>query len=373
MKRFIPIVVVIAAVLSTLLYIELREQRLEAEGPSGGSATIEGIELDIVSGLPTRIVAIHVQEGDQVTVGQLLVELDCRDQEAMLLEAEAVIEAATAGTRVAEARITLAGHGVVAAERTTRAADGASDATRAQRSALEAQRDAARRAAERLAELHQSGGASDQELDLARTQAEVLDEQIRAARAGTRASEAQTSAIETGEDVARTQTSIAEAGLVAAQADLQRAQAARQRLLRMREECRLEAPRPGYVQTRAFEPGELVAPGSRLLTLVDTRVVTATFYLPNAELAAARPGQPVEIVADAYPDRTFSGAITHVSTSAEFTPRNVQTREDRDRLVYAVEVEVENPENQLRPGMPVEVTIPGSERNESTDHGTATD
>ena len=373
MKRFIPILVVIAATLSTLLYIELREQRLEAEGPSGGSATIEGVEINIVSGLPSRIVAIHVQEGDRVTEGQLLVELDCRDQEAMLLEAEAVINAATAGVQVAEAQITLAGHGLQAAERQTRASDVASDATRAQRSALEAQRDAARRAAERLTQLRASGGASEQELDLAVTQAAVLDEQIQAARAGTRASEAQTQAIETGEDVARTRGTIAEAGLVAAQSDLRRAQAARQRLLRLIEECRLEAPRPGYVQTRAFEPGELVSPGTRLLTLVDTRVVTATFYLPNAELAAANPGEPVEIVADAYPDRTFSGAITHVSAGAEFTPRNVQTREDRDRLVYAVEVEVENPNNELRPGMPVEVTIPGTERNETTSEETGTE
>ena len=77
----------------------------------------------------------------------------------------------------------------------------------------------------------------------------------------------------------------------------------------------------------------------------------------NRDLGAARPGQRVEIVADTYPDRTFPGTIASVAAEAEFTPRNIQTRDDRDRLVYAVRVTIENPDEKLRPGMPVEVRI----------------
>jgi len=82
MKRAIPIFVVLVAILSVLLYMRLRKQRLEAERPSGGSATVEGTQVDVVSRLPSRITVIHVREGDRVKEGQVLVELDCAEHEA---------------------------------------------------------------------------------------------------------------------------------------------------------------------------------------------------------------------------------------------------------------------------------------------------
>jgi HlyD family secretion protein len=106
------------------------------------------------------------------------------------------------------------------------------------------------------------------------------------------------------------------------------------------------------------EVGELVAAGQPLARLVDIAEVKATFYLPNAEIGAARPGGKATVAADAFPDRKFEGTIASVSARAEFTPRNIQTRSDRDRLVYPVEVRVANPDGLLRPGMPVQVTLP---------------
>jgi HlyD family secretion protein len=106
----------------------------------------------------------------------------------------------------------------------------------------------------------------------------------------------------------------------------------------------------------------VVLPGANVLTLVYLDEVRATFYLPNAELAAAAPGKEVTVSADAYPGETFAGTIRHVSTKAEFTPKNVQTREDRDRLVYGVEVIIPNLDQKLRPGMPAEVSIDGTAR-----------
>ena len=92
------------------------------------------------------------------------------------------------------------------------------------------------------------------------------------------------------------------------------------------------------------------------------REVKATFYLPNAEVAVARPGAPAEVFADAFPGETFRGTIRTVAARAEFTPRNIQTRTDRDRLVYPVEVALANPDCKLRPGMPVTVQLPGTSR-----------
>jgi HlyD family secretion protein len=111
------------------------------------------------------------------------------------------------------------------------------------------------------------------------------------------------------------------------------------------------------VATRSREPGEAVLPGSVILTITDISDARTRFYLPNDDLAAASPGKKVRVVADAYPDMVFEGTIASVSPRAEFTPRNVQTRDDRERLVYAVELRIPNPDMKLRAGMPVEVTI----------------
>jgi HlyD family secretion protein len=138
------------------------------------------------------------------------------------------------------------------------------------------------------------------------------------------------------------------------------ARAAVQRAVLAVGECKLTAPRSGYVLIRSVEPGEVVMPGSRVITIVDISEVKATFYIPNAELSAVRPGRKVEVRADAFPKKVFPGKIIRVGKEAEFTPRNVQTRDDRDRLVYAVEVQLPNPKGLLRPGMPVEVSVPGT-------------
>ncbi len=128
------------------------------------------------------------------------------------------------------------------------------------------------------------------------------------------------------------------------------------------DECVLRAPRDAMVDDLPHEVGELVAAGQPLAKLVDLSEVKATFYLPNAEIGAAHPGGKATVVADAYPDRKFEGVVASVSAKAEFTPRNIQTRTDRDRLVYPVEVTVVNREGRLRDGMPVQVTIAGSGR-----------
>jgi HlyD family secretion protein len=141
--------------------------------------------------------------------------------------------------------------------------------------------------------------------------------------------------------------------VTAAQAEVERART-------LVDECRLASPMDGVVQTRALEPGEAVLPGARVLTVVRLDEVETTFYIPNRELAAAAPGKTVTLVADAYPGQRFAGHIDSVSAEAEYTSRNVQTREDRDRLVYAVRVKIKNPQGKLRPGMPVEVSIDGT-------------
>lgn len=198
-------------------------------------------------------------------------------------------------------------------------------AARAQAVAVEAQRGAAERQARRLSGI--PADVPESSIDQTRAGATGLGHQVDAARAQVRAGEAQ----------------VSRARLLAA-------------------ECQVKAPRAAEVATLPHEAGELVSPGAILVRLVDLSDVKATFYLPNAEVSAVRPGAPAVVVADAFPGETFEGTVRTVALEAEFTPRNVQTRTDRDRLVYPVEVTVRNRDGKLRAGMPVQVTLPGTGR-----------
>jgi HlyD family secretion protein len=360
MKRFVIAFVVLVIGLGGLLWWQLDTQRAVAEAPSGGSGTVEGTRINVVPRLGARIKAIHVREGDVVTAGQPLVVLDCTEPEALLAEATAAVGAAEAGLAAAEAGIEAASAGVGAAEAGVAGAQAGERGAKAARGGINARRDTAQRTVGRLEALHTGGQASDNQLDEAQTMRRTLGAERRAADARIAGARAQRAAAEAQVSAASKQVLAARAKRDAVAQDGARARSAIVRAQALVAECTLTAPAPSVVQTRAAEPGELARPGMPLLTLVDAREVTATFFLPNAELSVAEVGRDVQLTADAWPDRTWAGTIARVSAEAEFTPRNVQTREDRDRLVYAVEVRLANADGALRPGMPVQVTLPGT-------------
>jgi HlyD family secretion protein len=157
--------------------------------------------------------------------------------------------------------------------------------------------------------------------------------------------------------VAAAQGNAARASVSAAQAALDVAKAGLDRALLLQRECDIHAPRDAIVEELFVELGEVAGRGAPLLRLIDVNQVKIVFYLPNAELGAVTMGSHVNVVADAYPNQQFPGEITSISMEAAFTPRNIQTRTDRDRLVYPVEVTLNNPGAKLRPGMPAEVRL----------------
>ncbi len=362
MKRAIPVVVILVAILSVLLYLRLREQRLEAEQASGGSATVEGTQVDVIARLPARIQTISVDAGDVVKAGQVLVQLDCAEQQALLAQAEAAVAGAQVELRAAQTQQLLAKQGIRGAQGQLGMAAAAAKAAKAQKEAADVNRGAVERASKRVQEVHLAGAVSDQTLDRTESQLAGLNHQLAALDANIHAARARTVAAGSAKEAAVLKSKLAEVQISGVEQKVKAALAAQQRATVAVSECTLEAPRDGYVLERNFEPGEVVLPGSRVLSLVDISEVRATFYLPNAELRAAEPGRDVEVRADTYATQVFAGKILRVGVEAEFTPRNVQTRRDRDRLVYAIEVKVPNPEGLLRPGMPVEITVPGTER-----------
>ncbi|WP_242334443.1 MULTISPECIES: HlyD family secretion protein [Anaeromyxobacter] len=341
MRRVVVILVVLTVVLASLIALRLWTQARALAAPSGGSGEIEGTDVDLSSRVGARILELRIREGDRVKAGDLLVRLDCADPAAQLAEAEARLAAA-------KAQAVAAGAQIQASQRARTAAGASEEAARAQASALAAQRDAAARQAKRLEALPQDVPASS--IDQTQASAAGLEHQTTAAKAQAIASAAQVRAAEVGIRSASAQAEAAVAQMRAAEASVERA-----RLLV--GECEVRAPRDAEVATLPHEAGELVSPGATLVRLVDLTEVKATFYLPNAEVGAVKPGAKATVVADAFPDERFEGTVRTVALEAEFTPRNIQTRTDRDRLVYPVEVTVKNRDGKLRAGMPVQVTI----------------
>jgi HlyD family secretion protein len=346
MRRVAIVLVVLTIVLGSLIGVRLWTQARALAAPSGGSGEVEGIIVDLSSRVGARVAAVKVREGDRVKKGDLLLALDCADPLATLGEVEARLAAA-------RAQAVAAGAGIQTAERGRVAASAAERAALAQAEALAAQRDAAARQASRLEQLYADVAASS--VDQSRASADGLTHQAAAATAQAAASAAQVHAASVGIRAANAQAEAAIAAVRAAEAGVERARI-------LAAECELRAPRDAEVSELPHEAGELAAPGSVLVRLVDLSEVTATFYLPNAEVGAVRPGAAALVVADAWPGEEFQGTVRTVALEAEFTPRNIQTRSDRDRLVYPVEVIVQNRDGKLRSGMPVSVTLPGTGR-----------
>ncbi len=118
--------------------------------------------------------------------------------------------------------------------------------------------------------------------------------------------------------------------------------------------CEIKSPLQGTVLTTYFEPGEMVGPGSKLLTVGNLEEAYAYFYLPHDEISPLKLQQEVTAFLPEMNKRPFSGVISFINPEAEFTPKNVQTREERTRLVYGVKVLFQNPEGLLKPGMTLE-------------------
>jgi HlyD family secretion protein len=341
MRRVAVVVTVVVLLLVGLLGVRLWIQSLARNAPPGGSGEIEGTTVDVSARITARVLALKAVKGRPVKAGDVLVELDCSDQGAILAEAEARVAASRAQAVAATAN-------VATARRSKEAARSALVAARAQAEALASQRDWARREALRLEALPQDVSLSAR--DRARAAADQLARQAAAAEAQANAAAEQAEAAGLAIEASGAQATSSQATVKATQETERRNQL-------LADECVLRAPRDAMLDDLPHEPGELVAAGQPLARLVDIAEVKATFYLPNAEIGAARPGGKAVVVADAYPDRRFEGVVASVSSKAEFTPRNIQTRSDRD-LVYPVEVRVKNPDGALRPGMPVQVTLP---------------
>ncbi len=119
----------------------------------------------------------------------------------------------------------------------------------------------------------------------------------------------------------------------------------------------LTAPRDGLISEKLVDPGELAAPGAVLLELKDIDSVELTVYIPQDQIGQVKIGQTARVSVDAYEDEQFEGRVSYIAHEAEFTPRNVQTKEERVKLIFPVKIKLDNAEHRLKPGMPADAEI----------------
>lgn len=367
------VVLLIAGAAATWKYLSDREpaDRLALSG------TVEADEIHVGSKVGGRVAEVLVKEGQQVSQGQPLIrfesyDLDARRNEAAaaVFQAEANLEKmrhlsrpeeiaqARAQAEAARASMELARHGPRQQE---------IDAARAEVNAADADYEVARVSLARTARLTESGDVSRQEYDnakaahdRAKARRDVAREQLELLLAGTRPEEIERAERLHREAVARQQ--LVERGarkedIEAAQAQLDRARATLQQIETQMGELVIESPADAFVEVMRLRPGDLINPGASVATLVEVDRLWVRVYVPEPEMGHAQLGKEVSVRVDTYPDETFAGRVEHVSSRGEFTPRNVQTREERAHQVFAMRVRVDNSAGKLRAGMAADVIL----------------
>lgn len=277
-------------------------------GIASGNGRIEATEIDIASKTPGRIQQILVREGDFVSEGQVLARMNTAQLEAQLRQDQAQLRRAIVTIDTAKSLVTQ-----------RQAEKKAAAALVAQRNA---ELDTAERKLQRSTQLIRTNAVPQQQLDDDRAAAE-------GATAAVAAAEAQQAASEAAISSAKAQVIDAEAAIDAAKATIESTEADI-------NDSTLRAPRDGRVQLRVAQPGEVLAAGGRVLNLVDLGDVYMTFFLPTAQAGRVAIGADVRIVLDAAPQWVLPAKATFVANVAQFTPKTVETEEERQKLMFRI-------------------------------------
>lgn len=283
------------------------------QGLASGNGRIEATEIDVATKLPGRVEEILVSEGDFVDAGQPLATMQVETLEAQRDEARAQYQQALNAVASAEAQVAL------------RVSDKLTmEATVLQR---ESELDAAQRRLARSEKLAAEGAAPMQELDDDRARFSGAGAAVRAARAQVAAAQAAIDAAKAQVVGARSAVAATEASIARIEADIR--------------DSRLTAPRAGRIQYRIAQPGEVLGAGGKLLNLVDLADVYMTFFLPETVAGRVAIGAEARIVLDAAPQYVIPASISFVASTAQFTPKTVETESERQKLMFRVKAQID--------------------------------
>jgi HlyD family secretion protein len=323
MSRTLPVVVAAAS-----LVVSAGCHRGGDGGAIVTSGHVEATDVRLSAKVPGRIASFPFQEGSTIAAGQELLKIDTTDIDLALAQA-----AAERGAADAELRLRVAG---------ARAEDVAE--LEAQVASAAADLDGAERDLSRMQALLDKGSGTTQARDQARTRRDVLVARLEAARQSLRRARAGSRS----EEIDGARARLASSNARIAQLEQQKSDAV------------LLSPAAGVLTERLVEPGELVQAGTPLTVITNLAEAWLTVYVAEPDLARIRIGQQADVRTDDGQGR--KGRITFIASKAEFTPKNVQTRDERVKLVFKVKVGLDNADGLFKPGMPAEATLAAAAR-----------
>jgi len=342
------------------------------------SGRIEGTEVTVGTKVAGRVERRWVKEGDRVEKGALLAEISSNEIKARWERFQAAIS-------VSERNLARQAENVQYCDHKVREVESSLEFLRKQVQEQIAQAEAGLGAAaaglvraqanldwwqkesRRMEDLYRQGMVSTQSVDNAKSSlraafAEVdqLHQEKDRAKASLRLAQSARLQIDVKEKERaaalsmRTQTKEAMEG---ARMEIKMAEAAAKEAQAVLDDCRILAPISGTVMTKIAEEGEVLTAGRPILTLIDLNDIYLKVYIPQVEVGKIRLGNPARIFLDAYPDRPFEAKVTNINQQAEFTPKNVETKQERVNLVFAVKLTADSPQGLLKPGMPADAII----------------
>lgn len=325
MKRVIIGLVVLAMIIAAVY--GYRRSKAEKDAPNQLilSGNIEAHESIVGFRTQGRIIALPIEEGMAVKEGDLIARLDDSDYRQQVN-----IEEAQLRTRTAELQLADAGgrqQDIIAAEQSVADAKADLELKRADN--------------ERYQALYKKDAVSTQMRDSAATAFER-------AQANLQRLQENLSAIREG--VRPEQRAVNRASVATAKQNVDMAK------VRLGFTV-LNAPTSGVILVRQAELGEVVSVGTPVVSIADLDHLWVRVYLSETDLGAIHLGQQASIHTDTFPNKTYTGRVSFISSQAEFTPKSVETHKERVALVYRIKVDVDNPTHELKPGMPADVTI----------------
>lgn len=356
------------------------------------SGRIEGYPTNVGAKVGGRVDAVTLREGDAVRQGEILVRLDDAEIQAQLQganarltaaqqqEQQARLQIAVAQSQIEEAQFNLqqsqgdARGRIAQAEANVAAAQAQLSQTEAQLIEVRSQLELARKERDRFQQLLQAGAITQQQFDQTQTTFQTAQATLQSREAAVNAAQRQVNAAQGALVQAQSaslnpnirnvqlnalhrQLDVARSQLAVAQAEVKNAQASRQQIQAQIAYLNVVSPINGVVLTRSVEPGEVVATGRTLLTVIDPNTVYLRGFIPGGQIGNVRLGQRANVFLDSAPDRSLAARVTAIDTQASFTPENIYFREDRVRQVFGVKLSIDDPQGFAKPGMPADGEI----------------
>ena len=344
------VIVAIMAALATVwggLWVSACDLSTKPVEPIFASGFIEAKDVSLAFEVSGRIVSLAAAEGDEVRAGVPLVKLDDALLRAGQQEAQAALELAQAGL----------GQAVVSRDGAKRVWDDALD-VRNNPLELEARIIAAQGELELVEIILERAGRQDptygkweeRTAEIRRDIAEKALQNLLAIRDNPQE-------INAAVDRAQNAYEAAVAAVAVAEGQVGQAQAALETIEIRLSQLSLTSPISGVVAAQYAEVGEIAQPGVPVLTITELQEVTLTAYVPESKIGMVKLGQKALVSVDSYPGESFSGEVVYISPRALFTPKNIQLKEERKKMVFAVKIRLANPGQKLKPGMPADAGI----------------